>query len=388
MFETTLKSKRGDSRIIAGTGLLARAGDTIAANCANVRRVFIAADENAAKLHLPTLQASFDAAKIHHSSCIIPAGEESKSLTGLSRLWEEFNKAGITRSDLIVAFGGGVTGDLTGFAAATWLRGVPIVQIPTTLLAMVDSSIGGKTAIDLPSGKNLAGAFHQPDLVLIDPALLSTLPANRFAEGMAEVIKYGCIMDAQLFAQLETLGNELQSAATIPSANSSNSTLESIICRCAQIKAEVVSRDEFDTGERMLLNFGHTFGHALEKVLGYGAISHGEAVAIGMVAAAKTGEKLSLTPAGTAKQIASLLKLFSLPTTIEEFKTAHALNDYSNACECTQDHASMANALTEAMMADKKNMSGNIHLILLNKIGSATTVPTAVAKLRETFAWQ
>ena len=368
-FETAVKSKRGDSRIFAGAGLLARAGELLAANTP-ARRVIIAADENAAKRHLPALEASLAAAGIRCSTCVVPAGEESKSITGLSRLWDEFHKAGITRSDMVVAFGGGVTGDLAGFASATWLRGVPVAQIPTTLLAMVDSAIGGKTAIDLPCGKNLAGAFHQPRLVLIDPELLSSLPPSRFSEGMAEVIKYGCIMDAGLFEQLENRGS-----APLPPA-----ALESVICRCAQLKAETVSRDEFDTGERMLLNFGHTFGHALEKVLGYSSISHGEAVAIGMASAALAGEKLSITPSGTSARIAAVARSFSLPATVGEF-----LEREARAAANPLRRSPPLEELAEAMLADKKNLSGQIQLILLNRIGAAIATPFPCSQLRDIF---
>jgi len=313
----------------------------------------VVADENAAKFHFRKLYNSLDAGGFVHTFCTVPAGEESKSLEGLARLWDEFHKAKITRSDLVVAFGGGVTGDLAGFAAATWLRGVPIVQIPTTLLAMVDSSIGGKTAIDLPFGKNLAGAFHQPEMVVIDPDLLGTLPRKHFAEGMAEVIKYGCVFDGGLFGMVGKVWGDGGSGD--PPHDDRLESLSYIIRRCAQIKTDVVGRDEFDRGERMLLNFGHTFGHALEKAAGYGNISHGEAVAIGMIAAARLGEGWGMTETGTADRIAGVLKQFALPAEFPD--------------------GTDKNAVRAAMFSDKKILSGKINLVLLEKIGAARIVP-------------
>jgi len=303
-------------------------------------RLMVVADGNAAKFHLRKLSGSLGAAGFGYECCIVPSGEESKSVGGLARLWGEFHMAKITRSDLVVAFGGGVTGDLAGFAAATWLRGVPIVQIPTTLLAMVDSSIGGKTAIDLPSGKNLAGAFHRPRLVVIDTSLLDTLPPEVFSEGMAEIIKYGCVFDDEMFD--DTSNREIEN-------------LKGIIRRCVQIKSDIVSRDEFDRGERMLLNFGHTFGHAVEKVAGYADITHGEAVAIGMVAAARFGEQTGFTKSGTSGKIAAAVAAHNLPSEIPPHLGKHAICD--------------------AMLSDKKILSGKINLVLLERIGSAKIVP-------------
>lgn len=349
-FETKISSPRGDSRIIVGNGALARIG-AIAAGSVKGRRVCVVSDGNVCNLHLQPVMEALAAAGFHAEQVSVPAGENSKSLDMLSTLWNTFNGYGITRTDLVVALGGGVVGDLAGFAAATYLRGVAIIQAPTSLLAQVDSSIGGKTGIDLPSGKNLAGAFHQPRAVVTDPLALKTLPQNRFAEGMAEVVKYGCISDAALFKEIEEFAE---------SDRADEEALFKIIARCVGIKADVVNRDELDTGERMLLNFGHTVGHAIENVMGYGCISHGEAVAIGMVAAARLGEQTGTTPAGVSQRIAALLKKLSLPV-----ETEFTVDD-----------------IFEAMMSDKKNLSGSINFILLEDIGRAVRIPFPPADLR------
>lgn len=348
-FETKIITQRGESRIIVGNGILSRVGE-IAAEAVKGRRALVVSDGNVCNLHLAPVLASLTAAGFNAEQVSVPAGEKSKSVEMLATLWNCFNGFGITRTDLVVALGGGVVGDLAGFAAATYLRGCPIIQVPTSLLAQVDSSIGGKTGIDLSFGKNLAGAFHQPRAVVTDPLLLKTLPQNRFAEGMAEVVKYGCIYDAELFARIEAFAENPHD----------DEALFQIITRCVQIKVEVVNRDEFDTGERMILNFGHTIGHAIEKVMGYGYISHGEAVAIGMVAAARLGESMGRTPAGTSTQIAALLVKLSLPTTTE-FTT---------------------DDIFEAMLSDKKKLSNEIHFILLEAIGKAVRVPLSTTALK------
>ena len=349
-FETHVVSPRGNSRIVIGNGALARLGE-LAATAVKGRRVCVVTDANVGNLHLEPALASLRAAGFAAESVALPAGEKTKSVEWLVTLWNTFNGYGLTRSDLVVALGGGVVGDLAGFASATYLRGCAIVQVPTSLLAQVDSSVGGKTGIDLPFGKNLAGAFHQPAVVVVDPLVLKTLPPTRFAEGMAEVVKYGCIADAGLFADLEAFAGNPGDAEA----------LRAIIQRCVQIKADVVNRDELDTGERMLLNFGHTVGHAIEKVMGYGYISHGEAVAIGMTAAARLGESLGATPAGTAARIEALLKRFALPTT-----TAFTAAD-----------------IFEAMLADKKKLGKQIHFILLEEIGRAVRRPFDPDALRQ-----
>ena len=282
-----------------------------------------------------------------------PAGEGSKSLGEYDRLCRRLVQLGLTRSDGIVALGGGVTGDLAGFAAATLLRGVALVQAPTTLLAQVDSAVGGKTGLDLPEGKNLLGCFYQPRMVLADTACLATLPRRQLACGMAEVIKYGCIADKALFETIERLGSR---AALMP-------RLDEIVARCCAIKARYVHEDPHDHGVRMQLNFGHTLAHALENTMGYGVLLHGEAVCIGMVAAAKWGETLGVTPEGTSARIERVLKAYDLPT---------------------ERDASLTRAQLAATMAlDKKAEGDGVRCVILTEIGACTGVVIESGKLAE-----
>lgn len=278
---------------------------------------------------------------------VFPAGEESKHLDTISGIYNTLADFQMTRKDIIVALGGGVCGDMAGFAAATYLRGIDFIQLPTSLLAQVDSSVGGKTGVDLPQGKNLVGAFHQPIAVLIDPETLKTLPDGFIADGMAEVIKYGCIKDAPFFKELEK-GDALN-------------RIDEVIEICVSIKRDVVSRDEREAGERMLLNFGHTLGHAIEKLNGFTGVTHGMAVAIGMVLIAKAGEKHGITEAGTAERIASLCKAYHLPT-----ETDFSFTELANAA-----------------MGDKKTAGGNINLVLLNKIGESLIRKTPLTELND-----
>jgi 3-dehydroquinate synthase len=266
---------------------------------------------------------------------VLPAGEETKSLKSLNRVYNFLLRSKITRSDLIIALGGGVIGDLAGFAAATVLRGVPFIQVPTSLLAQVDSSVGGKVAVNSRYGKNLIGAFYQPKLVLIDPDCLKTLDKRFFADGMAEVIKYGCIRDESLLAMLE---NE-----------DILENLESVIERCCDIKRSIVETDEFDTGERMLLNFGHTIGHAVENYHNYSKYTHGEAVAIGMYNICLEGERLGFTQQGTAERIKRLLIKYNLPFRLDV-----------GLCR-----------LKDTIALDKKSQSDLINIIFLETAGKA-----------------
>jgi len=354
----TVRGARGDSPIYIGRGLLARAG-AIAAGSAPGRRALVATDSNVGPLHLAPLLASLRSAGFEAAAHTIPAGEASKRLSELERLWGALHAAGITRADLVVALGGGVVGDLAGFAAATWLRGVAVMQVPTSMLAFVDSSIGGKTAIDLPFGKNLAGAFHQPVAVVGDPDVLRTLPPREFAQGMAEAVKTACIADEGLLSLLRAV------AGRAPTPEET----ERIVAGCARIKADVASRDEREGGLRMILNFGHTVGHAIEKVLGYGAVPHGEAVAVGMVAAARLGERLGETPAGTADALADLLARLSLPVRVADLP--------GGAAACAPD------ALAAAMLADKKKLGARLHFVLLEGWGRAKVVPMDPAEVRD-----
>ncbi len=347
---------RGDCPIYVERGMLARLGD-VAAQAVRGRRALVVTDSRVGPLHLAPALASLRAAGFEAAAETIPAGEASKTLATLASLWDALHRAGVTRSDLVVALGGGVPGDVAGFAAATWLRGVAVIQAPTSLLAFVDSSIGGKTAIDMPFGKNLVGAFHQPAAVVGDPLVLRTLPPREFAQGMAEVVKSACIRDAELLGFLRAKAG----------APLSEEDAERVIAACAAIKADVVNRDEREGGLRMILNFGHTVGHAVERELGYGAVPHGEAVAVGMVAAARLGERLGATPAGTADDLAGLLARLSLPV---------RLADLPGGAACAPD------ALFSAMLADKKKLGDRIHFVLLEGPGRAIVRPLDPADVR------
>jgi len=269
---------------------------------------------------------------------VIPPGEKSKSMVMLEYLYSKFLEYKISRSDLIIAFGGGVVGDLVGFAASTFLRGVPYIQIPTTLLAQIDSSIGGKVAVNLANGKNLVGAFYHPEAVFIDPKLLETLTLRVLRDGIAEVIKYSVISQTTLFEDLNRYQNEQEFLANI----------EGIIAICCQIKQQFVEEDEKDTGVRMILNFGHTIGHAVENYYNYETYTHGEAVAIGMAHITAGSEALGITPPGTAQKLIKLIQKYGLPTTATEY-----------------NHPGLLAAIT----LDKKNSNSGLHIITLAAIG-------------------
>ena len=316
-------------------GLLARTGEQCLSLFPAGTRVMVISDSNVFPLYGETVMDSLRRAGYEVHSCVFPAGEQSKLLSTVETFYRALAENGFTRSDFIVALGGGVTGDMAGFAAATFLRGIDFVQIPTTLLAQVDSSVGGKTGVDLPFGKNLVGAFHQPRLVLIDPNTLSTLPSHFFADGMGEVIKYGCIRRPALFKYLME--------------EDAREHLDVVINECVDCKRRIVEADALDKGERMILNFGHTLGHALEKLHGFSGLSHGEAVGIGMVLIAKAGERAGLTAPGTSEKIAALLEKYHLPT-----KTDRNMDE-----------------LAKATALDKKSAGKNLRLILLHDIGDA-----------------
>ena len=320
-------------------GLLDQAGAHIRAVLPRASRLFVVTDTNVLPLYHARVRDALREAGFQTQACAVPAGEASKSAGQLSDLWERMMAFGLTRTDAVVALGGGVVGDLAGFAAATVLRGVDFVQIPTTLLAQVDSSVGGKVAIDLQAGKNLAGAFWQPKLVLMDPDTLDTLDDRTFADGMAEVLKYGCIFDRAFFDLL----------AGRPSRGALMADIESILYTCCDLKRSVVIRDERDTGERMLLNFGHTLGHAYELAGHYETWTHGQAVAAGMVLAARLGAELGVTPAEVPGQVEAAVAALGLPTRID----------------CT--HADYAAAIG----LDKKGAGEDITLILLEALGRA-----------------
>lgn len=299
------------------------------------RRIMIVSDDNVFPLYGETVLSSLKDYECH--TLVLPHGEPTKSFQSLPRIYSALLEAKLSRSDLVIALGGGVIGDLAGFAAASYLRGISLVQIPTSLLAQVDSSVGGKVAVDLPQGKNLVGAFFQPKMVLIDPTVLDTLPPHFINDGMGEVIKYGCIKDASLF---DTLCSHSSFADL-------KDELPSIIARCVDIKRIVVEADQFDTGERMLLNFGHTLAHTIEQYYHYERESHGEAVGIGMYQITKMAEEKGLTAKGCAEKIRKALDIYGLPS----------------SCGLS------VSELTEAIRLDKKNLNGNLNLILLHDIG-------------------
>lgn len=282
--------------------------------------------------------AGFDVATV-----ILPAGERFKTANSLQKIYDGALHHRLERSSTMIALGGGVVGDMTGYAAATWLRGLAVVQVPTTLLAMVDSAIGGKTGINHPLGKNLIGAFHQPSLVWVDPTVLQTLPAREFRAAMAEVIKYGVIWDAELFAQL-TASKRLDQFRYVP-----QDLLHTIIHRCAQAKAEVVSRDEKESNLRAILNYGHTIGHAIEMATNYRTFNHGEAVGLGMIAAGTIAVGMGWWTETEQNSQIALIQKAQLPCTIA----------------ADLDEATILNALT----IDKKVEAGKVRFILPKTIG-------------------
>lgn len=330
--ELKLNGKNYNSNIYIEKELLKTAG--LYAKKLTDGNVFVVTDSNVFPLYFETVRTALEEQGLRVSHYVIPAGEASKSLSMLGVLYEECVKNRITRTDLIVALGGGVVGDLTGFLAATYLRGVRLMQIPTTFLAQIDSSVGGKTAIDLPSGKNLVGAFYQPNVVLIDPDTLSTLSDKIFADGMAEAIKYGCIRDRELLTLLE----------------SPKEHLTQIITRCVTIKKNVVQQDEFDTGERMILNFGHTVGHTIEKAGNYTEYTHGQAVAVGMVCILQMGLMLGKISEEEAEKVISLIRSANLPLSVPYDKD-----------ECLK-----------TVSTDKKMMGATLNVVLPKGLGDCT----------------
>lgn len=336
--------------ILIGNGLLNEAGDLIVQKFGR-RRAAVLTDSNVWDKWGQTLATSLENSGVDYFTVIVPPGESSKAMTGLESLLETMAENGLTRSGMLIAFGGGVVGDLGGFASSVYMRGIGYIQIPTTLLSQVDSSVGGKTGVNLRHGKNLAGAFWQPKLVITDTDTLNTLPDREFAGGMAEVIKYGVIRSRELFDILLKNSTPEKLAPYMPK----------IIYDCCDIKRQVVEADERDTGERMILNLGHTFGHAIEKIGGYTKYIHGEAVAIGMVLAAKYGEKLGLTPARTFKEIGDICCAFQLPA-YEEVDL---------------------NSIAPLVALDKKANEGEIKLILIKKIGSSFIYTTKLEEFTE-----
>ena len=324
-------------------------------------------DSHIAPLHLPRVLARLHAqngkAK-RIETLVIPAGESNKSLQQAEMIFGKLAQMQATRDVTLIALGGGVIGDLVGFAAALWMRGVRFVQLPTSLLAMVDSSVGGKTAVNLPAGKNLVGAFWQPSAVVIDINMLQTLPAREYFSGLAEVLKYGAIQDADFFNWLELNADAL-------AMRDANTLMRAIAKSCAH-KAAIVVRDEREQGERAHLNFGHTFGHALEAATHYQSLLHGEAVAVGMVRAAKLSASLGNLAATEVNRISDLLRRWHLPTALSDLETPDEV-------------AISAPFLLERMRLDKKNRAGELRLVLLAKLGQAYVASASDALILQ--AW-
>jgi 3-dehydroquinate synthase len=354
MSESRLRVALGERSydIVVGSGLLRQAG-ALMAPVLRQKRAIIVTDENVAPLHLKALEAGLDAAAIAHDRIVLPPGERTKDFAHFQTLAEDILALGIERRSALVALGGGVIGDLTGFAAATLLRGIDYVQVPTTLLAQVDSSVGGKTAIDTIHGKNLVGAFYQPVLVLADMDTLATLPRRELLAGYAEVVKYGLIRDPQFFAWLEERGPGLV-------AGDKAAQREAVLRSCAA-KADVVSRDEREEGERALLNFGHTFGHALEAETGFGEVLlHGEAVALGMRLAFDFSVRAGLCPAEAAARVRRHYDAVGLPASLAAVANGRRFS---------------ADALLARMRRDKKVRNARLTLILTRGIGEAFISP-------------
>ncbi len=320
-------------------------------------KVLIVTQKKIPAVHLFKVKNSLSKSGFDARVFFLPDGEIAKSQQNLFKVYGTLLKNGFERKDTLLALGGGVTGDLTGFAAATYLRGIPFVNVPTTLLAQVDSAIGGKTGINLKEGKNLAGAFYPPKLVISDAQTLKTLPERELKAALGEVVKYGVISDAKLFKRLETF--------TIKDLRNNNNLLAEIVDACSRIKAGVVGRDEFETlGERMILNFGHTFGHGFEKALNYKKILHGEAVAVGMICAGRLAVELRMFSLADFARMENLMKKLGLPVSAEGMGVKTA-------------------AVLAAMAHDKKKKSGKVRFVLPVKIGKVVVrdgIPEASIK--------
>lgn len=334
--------------IMVAKGLWEKIGQEIRAVSA-AEKVAIITDSNVEQLYSEHLREQLVGEGFQVKCIAMPAGEVNKNLEVLGKVYADLAGFGITRGDLLVTLGGGVPGDLGGFAAATFLRGIDFIQIPTTLLAQVDSSVGGKVAIDLPAGKNLVGSFYQPKAVFIDPNLLVTLPQRYLHDGLAEVIKYGAFADEELLVMLEGIHSDEELLENITK----------IISICCKIKARIVKNDERDLGERMLLNFGHTIGHAVEKCYDFDKYTHGEGVGIGMVRITTQTEKMGITELGVSKRLYNILTQYQLPTEVEL----------------------SPEQIMDVITLDKKKNGSNITLVVLDKIGSGRLVKIACKDL-------
>ncbi|PKM77116.1 MAG: 3-dehydroquinate synthase [Firmicutes bacterium HGW-Firmicutes-15] len=327
--------------ICIGENWLPRLGDSLNFVPKSSQMIMIS-DENVFNLYGSRVLEILRDAGFKVESAVIAGGEGCKNLATSSCLYEQMITAGLDRKSTVLALGGGIVGDIAGFAAATYMRGIAYIQIPTTLLAQVDSSVGGKTGVNLPQGKNLVGAFYQPGLVFVDVAFIETLPEREYLTGLAEIIKYGIIWDKDFFKYLEEHCDRIKSR--------DSECLMHITSRCCSIKAEIVAQDETESGLRALLNLGHTFGHAFEALTNYQMYTHGEAVAVGMIYAARLAHHLGIIPFGDLNRIANLIKFYGLPISFGNLKS--------------QD-------IVVQMRKDKKNIGGKIQLILPTAIGES-----------------
>lgn len=343
MQKINIELKERGYDILIGSGLLNEVSDMLR-DFISGKKCFIITDDNVNRIYGDKILKSLESVCSSVVIADFPAGEGSKNLLTVENLYHKASSAGLDRSSVIVALGGGVTGDIAGFVAATYMRGIDFIQIPTTLLAMVDSSVGGKTGIDLPEGKNLVGAFWQPRLVLIDPAALLTLPEREIRCGLAEIVKYGIILDAAFFNLLELNTDKLLSLDM--------DFYAAIIGRCCELKAQVVTADERESNLRAILNYGHTFAHAIETVTGYKRLAHGEAVAIGMRMAAKFAVVTGRLKEESASRQEKLLRNLGLPCGIK-------VNPHM---------------ILDAMSKDKKVLKGGLRLVLPDSIGKVSVI--------------
>jgi 3-dehydroquinate synthase len=339
------------TRVLIARGALARLGRETR-RVTGATRVVLVTDTHVGRFYGARTRRVLERAGIETRLVTVPAGERSKRVERLAGLWRRFAAAGLTRADAVVALGGGVVGDLAGFAAATWLRGVPWIGVPASLLAMVDSSVGGKTGIDLSSGKNLVGAFHQPALVIVDPALLGTLPARHRRAGLAEVVKMGFACDAPLFRYCERHAAALAEGRPV--------ALGTAITRALQVKTRIVTRDERDRGVRSALNFGHTVAHAYETARGYRGVLHGEAVAVGMCVAARLSVRNAGLDPGAAQRLERLLATLGLPRRLTRVRVS---------------------ALERAMRHDKKRDTRVTRWVLTPRMGHASVPQPITTRL-------
>lgn len=326
--------------VVTGSGILEKCGE-LTREITSPCRVCIISDDAVAELYLESVKKSFEKSGFDVIEYVFNNGEASKNISTLTGMLEFLAENRLTKSDIIAALGGGVTGDMAGFAAAVYLRGIKFVQLPTTFLAAIDSSVGGKTGVNLNAGKNLTGAFHQPSLVVCDTDCFKTLSREIFLDGVAEAVKYAVLKDREITELID-------------------SDITETVRRCVKIKRDVVADDEFDTGNRQLLNLGHTLGHAIEKLSNF-KITHGHAVAIGMVLASGGGEKMGITAKGTTSEIIEILKHFGLPTSCS----------YS------------AGELASVALGDKKRTGNTITLVIPDKIGNCKLCKTDISKLEE-----